>query len=180
MADSTPPVPSGKINGDAARALARDTAGKGLAFLKERWQDFREESPYFQAKVGLVAAWIVVSVLTIAIAPPPTVPFIIQQHKVNFGLSVKTAIEIQNQDGGDIVEAIVEVRGTLTEFDGKKIPGVWRTKPITIAEGLKTTLSTESLYDQKGLHPSYQLDVQTLTIYDGDDVVFSGHPTETP
>ena len=159
---------------------ARQVAGTGLAFLKERWTDFREESPYFQAKVGLVAAWLLISTLTIAIAPPATIPFIVEQQAIPFGASKKTILVILNQDGGDIPEGIVEVHGTLTEFDGKEIPGVWATKVVAIPEGVKTTLSTEKFFDKKGIPPGYNLHIDSVRILDGDETVFTGAPPVVP
>jgi hypothetical protein len=61
---------------------------------------------------------------------------------------------------------VVEVSGKGIEFDGKEVPGVWRTKPIALLEGLETKIVTEQLFDAKGANPPYTLDVKQLTIFD--------------
>ena len=160
----------------AAKDLALAKANQGKDALLDRWRAFREESPYFQAKVGLVAAWLVVAVLTILIAPPPPVDFIVEQKKIMFGLAEKTTLIIFNQAGGDIDSGVVVVRGTQTDFDGKTASGSWKTKNIAIPQGLKTTLSTESFYDAKGISPGYQLQIEHVTILDDGDEAWSGPP----
>jgi hypothetical protein len=158
----------------AVAALQRSTV-----FGQTRWQAFREESPYFQAKVGMVVAWLAISVTTVIVAPPSPIPFIVEQKALNFGLSTKTSLIILNQDGGDLSEAVVEVTGVATEFDGHESRGTWRTRPLPVPEGLKTTLSTESFFDDKGVNPGYQLHIDRVRILDEDREVFVG-PASRP
>jgi hypothetical protein len=154
--------------------VAKASLQRGSGFALSKWQAFREESPYFQAKVAMVGAWVLISVATIALAPPDAEPFIVEQKAINFGLSSKTTLIILNQDGGDIDEAVVEVSGATIDFDGKETRGVWKTKPTVLPESLKTTLSTESFFDANGLNPGYQLRVDTVRILDDGDVIFAG------
>jgi hypothetical protein len=156
--------------------IAKKGVAQGAELARTRWQAFREESPYFQAKVGLVAAWIAVSIATVVLAPPEPVPFIVEQKAISFGLATKTTLIIFNQDGGDLEEAVVEVSGVTIDFDGKQTRGRWTTKPIALPEGLKTTLATESLFDGTNHNPGYQLDIDTVRILDDGDVLFAGPP----
>lgn len=159
--------------------VVRTGVAKVGSAVSDRWRAFREESPYFQAKVGLVAGWIVVSIATVLVVPPATDPFVVEQLASNFGLSTKTSLIIFNADGGDMVNATVEISGTVTEFDGRKSPGTYRTRPIAIAEGLKTTLSTESFINTNGDHPGYQMHIDRVVIRDDDqDVVYDGPAVE--
>jgi hypothetical protein len=160
----------------AAKDLALRTANQGKQALLDRWQALREKSPYFQAKVGLVGAWLVVALLTILIAPPSPIEFIVEQKTISFGLAEKTNLVIFNQGGGDLDKAVVIVEGVQTDFDGKKASGSWRTKPIAVPQGLKTTLSTESFFDDKGANPGYQLQITDVVNDDDGDVVFRGPP----
>jgi hypothetical protein len=161
----------------AVKDMATTALTRSKDFTQSRWQAFREESPYFQAKVAMVAAWLAISVATVILAPPSPIPFIVEQKAINFGLSTKTTLIILNQDGGDLDAAVVEVSGVTTDFDGKASRGVWASKPIALPEGLKTTLSTESFFDQKGLNPGYQLRVDNVRILDDGDEVYVGPPT---
>lgn len=158
----------------AVKDLAKVGVQRGTEFTRTRWQAFREESPYFQAKVGLIAAWIVIAVATVMIAPPSPVPFIVEQKAINFGLSTKTTLIVFNQAAGDIDTGVVEIQGTTSEFDGKQTRGSWSTKPIAIPEGLKTTLSTETFFDARGGNPAYQLEIDHVRILDDGDVVYDG------
>jgi hypothetical protein len=154
--------------------VAKASLQSGSGFALSKWQVFREESPYFQAKVGMVAAWLFVSIATIAIAPPDAAPFVVEQKAINFGLSSKTTLIILNQDGGDLDEAIIEVTGATIDFDGKETRGTWKTKATVLPEGLKTTLATESFFDKSGLNPGYQLRIDSVRILDDGDPVFVG------
>lgn len=159
-----------------AKDAALEKANQGKDALLDRWRSFREESPYFQAKFGLVAAWLAIAVLTILIAPPAPIDFIVEQKMINFGLAEKTTLIIFNQAGGDIDTGVVVVKGTMTDFDGKKAAGSWKTKTIPIPQGLKTTLSTESFFDDKNINPGYQLQIDRVIILDDGDEAWSGPP----
>lgn len=156
-------------------------AGKAKELAGDRWAAFRRESPFFQARVGLIAGYVVVVILTILVAPPSAEPWKIEQKRIPFGLAFKTAIEITNVNNGDIEEAIVEVRGKGIEFDGREIPGTWRTKPLALIEGLPTKVLTEQLVDAKGVPPPYSLVVDTVVVYDDDnDVLVQRSPPPPP
>jgi hypothetical protein len=156
-------------------------ANKAKLFTRERWNAFRAESPYFQAKVGMVALYVVVVLLTVLIAPPSAEPWKIEQKRIPFGLAFKTAVEITNVSNGDIEDAVVEVNGKGIEFDGKEIPGTWRTKPLLLVEGLPTKIQTEQLFDARGLSPPYSLVVDVVTVFDDDkDVLIRASPPPPP
>jgi hypothetical protein len=160
----------------SAKDTALEKANQGREALLDRWRAFREESPYFQAKVGLVAAWLIIAVLTVLIAPPAPIDFVVEQKQLSFGLAERTTLIIFNQAGGDLDTAVVEVYGTQTDFDGRKAAGKWRTKTIAIPQGLKTTLSTESFFDDKGINPGYQLQIDRVIILDDGDEQWQGPP----
>jgi len=160
--------------------VAARAATKGKDALLARWQAFREESPYFQAKVGLVAAWAVVAILTVFIAPPSPIPFVIEQKSMSFGLSAKTTLTIFNQNAGNLEDATVEITGATIDFDDKELPGSWRTKKMVIPEGLKTTLSTESFFDKSGISPGHNLRIVNVRVLDDDDDELYNGPAATP
>lgn len=161
----------------AVKDALTSNANKAKLLTRERWRAFRAESPYFQAKVGMVALYVVVVLLTVILAPPSAAPWKIEQKRIPFGLAFKTAVEITNVSNGDLADAVVEVRGKGIEFDGREIPGTWRTKPLVILEGLPTKIQTEQLLDDKGLSPPYSLVVEVVTVYDDDkDVLIRANP----
>lgn len=138
------------------------------AWLEARWADFRAESLYFQARVGVLAAYAVVVVLTVLIAPPSKVPWRCVEDRITFGLSFKTIVEVTNVDNGELEDVLFEVKGTGVEYDGKRISGTWRTKPLTLEEGKKYTLLTEQLFDERGISPPFSLELQEVTVLEED------------
>ena len=168
----------------AVKDVLVERARQARVWAVDRWGAFRAESPYFQGKVGLVALYLVIVALTIVLVPPAGEPWAIRQERISFGLAFKTALEVSNNDSGDLEDVVLEVRGKGIEFDGKEIPGTWRTKPMLLIEGLPTKILTEQLFDAQGLSPPYSLVVDTVTVIDEDKdvlvVLRPAPPTATP
>ena len=80
----------------------QDAAKKAGLWAKGRWADFRQESPYFQGKVGLAAIYVVIVVLTIFLAPPRGDKWACTEERIPFGLAFKTALIISNLRNGDL------------------------------------------------------------------------------
>lgn len=137
-------------------------------WARERWGAFRKESPYFQARVWLVLGYVAIVLATIVLAPPEGEHWRAEAQRLGFGLSFKTVISLTNVDNGDIEGAIVEVRGKGIEFDGREVPGVWRSKPINLPEETEVRILTEHLFDEKGTNPPYALTVATVRVLDDD------------
>jgi hypothetical protein len=171
---------SAEVSTSTARRLQAGVA-EGVEtskrFAKDRLQDFLAETPYFQAKVALVAAYVVIVLLTILIAPPADESIIITQRRINFGLSFKAAVEVHNLDEGDLEGVIVEAFGRAVEFDGKEKRGAWRTKRMDIFEGDKRVVLTEQLFDNEGVPAAYSLIPERVRIIDDDgDLLFDMVP----
>lgn len=147
-------------------------------WARDRWGAFRKESPYFQARVWLIVGYLVIVVATVFLAPPEGVHWLAKAERLGFGLSFKTAIGVTNVDNGDLEGVVIEVRGEGVEFDGKKVPGVWRTKPINLPEEVEVKILTEHLFDAKGLSPPYALSVSTISVIDGKDVLMTIAPRQ--
>ncbi|HEY4220281.1 MAG TPA: hypothetical protein VGO62_03045, partial [Myxococcota bacterium] len=69
---------------------AKESLQNARDWALDRWADFRAESPYFQAKVGLGAGYVVIVLLTIMLAPPRGAYWTCTQEHLQFGLSSKT------------------------------------------------------------------------------------------
>jgi hypothetical protein len=168
------------IDKDQALLQAKETAARATRhtaeFVVDGWETFRSKSFYFQARAALVAAWVVVSLATVVLVPPTVAPFVVERRDVSFGLANRTEILIVNQDGGDL-DAVVEVTGQETDFDGKKRPpGTWATKPFPLDEGAQKTITTPELFGSDNKSPGYQLDVTEVRLLDDGDVVWRGAP----
>lgn len=147
-------------------------------WARDRWGAFRKESPYFQARVWLVVGYLVIVVATVFLAPPDGDHWLAKAERLGFGLSFKTVIGITNVDNGDLQGVVVEVRGEGVEFDGKKVPGVWRTKPVNLPEETEVRIQTEHLFDAKGASPPYSLSVSSVSVVDGDEVLVTIAPRQ--
>jgi hypothetical protein len=156
-------------------ALAAVTHGQRLT--RSGWQNFRARPLYFQYRVALVAAWLVVSGLTIAVAPPVPRDFVVERRDLSFGLANRTALLVINQNSGNLDDCVLEVTGVDVDFDGHSLgPGTWRTKPFKFHKGDRKTISTEEFFDDKNRNPGYQLEVTRARLLDDDDVLWSGTP----
>ena len=161
----------------AVKPSLQNALAKSRDWAVDRWGAFRAESPYFQAKVGMVAAYLLVVALTVLLAPPSSAPWDAKQQRIDFGAAFKTVLEITNADNGELEDVVIEVNGTGLEFDGRKVPGQWSTRPMTLIEGLPTKILTEQLYDKNGLNPPYSLVIETVTVRDDDnEVLVTLHP----
>ncbi|MCC7070594.1 MAG: hypothetical protein IT383_04685 [Deltaproteobacteria bacterium] len=147
-------------------------------WARDRWGAFRKESPYFQARVWLIVGYVAVVLATVWLAPPEGEHWRATADRLGFGLSFKTAIRVTNIDNGDLEGVVVEVRGEGVEFDGRKVPGVWRTKPLTLPEEVEVTVLTEQLFDAKGASPPYALSVTTVSVIDDGEVLAAIRPRQ--
>lgn len=147
-------------------------------WARDRWGAFRKESPYFQARLWLILAYLVIVVATVILAPPEGEHWQAKAVRLGFGLSFKTAIAVTNVDNGDLEGVVVEVRGEGVEFDGKKVPGMWRTKPVNLPEEVEVRILPEHLFDAKGVSPPYALSVSTISIIDGKKVLMTMSPRQ--
>jgi hypothetical protein len=164
-----------------AKEAARAAVARGRDLSREGWRSFRARSVYFQLRTGVVALWVAIAALTLAIAPPTPNDFVVERRDLSFGLANRTALVIVNQNSGDRDACVLEVQGVETDFDSRRLaPGRWRTRPFTLAEGEKKTLSTEELFDERGHNPSYQLEVTAARLLEDDDVLWSGTPARAP
>lgn len=139
--------------------------------LLARWRQFRTESPYFQAKVGLTALYIAVVVLTVIVAPPAVAPWVCREERIDFGLSFKTAIEITNVSNGELDDIVVEVHGKAVEYNGAKVPGQWSSKPVSLPEGERVRLLAERLTDAQGVVAPGALETERVVLkHKGDKI----------
>ncbi len=151
--------------------------GKIQAGARDRWQDLRDRSGFYQARVALLALYIVVVVLTVIIAPPRAADFELTWDKVPFGLAEVSFVEIANNDLGSKEDLQVEVRGTATEFDGRKTEGKWSGPLASLPEGERTRVKPQDLKDKRGYRAPNEIDIQYVVVRDKDgDIVLKGTP----
>lgn len=162
-------APEGNPSDLQLKAAAARTAAK--AFALRQMEEFKGRGPFFQAKAAVIAVYVVIVLLTLALAPPGTAAWSVAQTRLSFGLSFKTAVVVSNLDNGDLEDVVVVVTGKGIEFDGKERPGTWRTKTMTLPEGLPTKIVSEQLFDERGQNPPYALVVSRVSVLDGTDVL---------
>jgi hypothetical protein len=152
--------------------LWQQRVGLALQWSKQRWRDFREESPYFQAKVALVVGYLLIVVATIVVAPPEPIEWVVRSRNVDTGLGTRTALLVINQDAGDQRRVRLEVIGAAVNADGQRRAGVWRSEPFDLAEGEQLQLQPEDVFDSDHRPPGARevlaLDQFRILQLDGD------------
>jgi hypothetical protein len=173
---------SGHRAADRARAVAQAAIAAGRDHSRAGWASFQAQSIYTRLRIAVVVAWVIVSALTLALAPPRAPDFVIERRDLAFGLAHRTALHVLNEDAGDHDSCVLEVTGREIDAEDRAgPPGRWRSRPFALAQGRKKLLSTEELFDEQGRNPHYQLDVSGVRLLDDDDdVLWSGMPAAAP
>lgn len=157
-AKSSALVERGKVLAAQARARAR-----------EAWIDFRRNSVYFQIKAGLVAAYVVIVLMTLVLAPPAPASFALTVGSLPWGVGKRTYVDLDNLDLGTLTDVVVEVQGRVIEFDGKESRGPWRMKLSRLKEGDTVRLWPEKLMTDQNRPAGDNLDVSRVRVYSADD-----------
>lgn len=146
------------------------------AAVVARWEDLRERSVFYQARLAIIVLYALVVLLTVIIAPPRVDDVEFKWGKVAFGASYKSYIEITNNDLGNIRDVVVEISGSGLEFDGKRKNQVWATTVRTLSEGKTTRLEHTAFKDAKERkYPApADIDVTYVTLKDADGDVIAG------
>lgn len=148
---------------------AKALAERGRVIAREAWIDFRRNSLYFQAKAGLVVAYIGIVLATLILAPPSPPTFGAVTGSVPWGVGKRTFIDLDNYDVGNLKDVIVEVHGTVIEFDGKESRGPWRMRLARLSEGDTVRVWPEKLLSDNNRPAGDNLDVSRVRIYPADD-----------
>jgi hypothetical protein len=136
---------------------------------EHRWHEFRENTIYFQIKAGLVIAYVAVAIFSIIIAIPSEAEYRVYVGGLTWGTGVRTYLDVHNDKLGTLNEVVLEVRGTVTEFDGKKRTGPWRKKVRRIGEGDVERVWPEDLLDAEHKPAGSNLAITRVIVYSADD-----------
>jgi hypothetical protein len=178
--EASPLAETPLIPPDPETSEVKRRAIQAKAFAKGQLDEIKGRGPFFQAKLGVITGYVLVVLLTLALAPPGKPDWEVRQTRLSFGLSFKTALELTNADNGDLEDVIVFVSGKGIEFDGRQTPGTWRTKPMALPEGLATRIVAEQLFDDKGQHPPYSIVITSVKVLDGTDTLLDAPVPPAP
>jgi hypothetical protein len=154
---SQTPRPDAAPAAQRVKDLARDVA-TDLA------QGYRRSSRYFRMRVGVVAGWSVLSLVTLFASCPPSGP------SNSLGAVVRVLPRAESLVGTQILVAN-ESSGTWTDV-AFTLDGQWRFEKKTVRAGDKVVLSIEK-FRRDGAAPPADLKPQTIRI-DAEQ----GHATE--
>lgn len=143
-------------------------AAAARAWAQEKWSEFRAQSRFFQAKAAMVAAYVLVVVATVVLAPPAQAPWEVKVGRIPFGIAFKSFIEIKNLNAGSLDDLTMEVDGHFTDFDGTKKSGTWKKRIAALDEGTKIQLWPEDFRDLAGRSPANTLDVREFRLLEPD------------
>ncbi|MFZ9889079.1 MAG: hypothetical protein ACO3JL_16400, partial [Myxococcota bacterium] len=164
-----PPTLKQTPSGSQLRMRLGELADKGKGATQEMWVDFRRNTVYLQLKVGLVAAYVVVVLLTVLLAPPSPTTFRANTGSLAWGVGKRTYLELENHDEGDIENAVVEVHGTVVSFDGTQKQGPWTVALPQLDEGEKIRFWPEQMRAADATPAGNNLQIDRIRILDADD-----------
>lgn len=121
--------------------------------------DFKRQSKYFQWRAGVVAGYVLLVVLTFAVAPPPgesnPIDVQVEAASIPWGVSNKTIIELVNQSGDDYDGLMVVVEGAnVNDEDGAQTPGTWSYSRTKLREGETLQLEAKHFINDAGEGPT--------------------------
>lgn len=158
---------------DQARALAET----GAAWTRERVADLRDAGGYVQAKVALVALYVVLVAVTAIMARPEPVLATAQRGSIPFGLVNRHFVRVTNVELGDLEMVWLEASGYEIDFDSQRRASKWRHTRQTFNEGETIELWPEDFSDRDNSHPGNGMVIEHIDIIVGGDRLVS-LPTE--
>lgn len=156
--------------------LVKDRVHSSGEWVQDRWGEFRARSGFYQARVAVVLAYLVIVVATVLFAPPSPPTYDVKVGEVPWGFSQRTYIDVTNLSLGDVEDAVVEVHGVVVEFDGKESRGPWKQAVKRLEEGQQVRVWPEGLFDAKKRPAGNNLKVSRVILRAGDDVLFDHVP----
>jgi len=123
------------------------------------FDDFKRQTKYFKARVGVIAGYVLLVALTLIIAPPAgesnPLDVRIEATSIPWGVGNKTIIELVNESGSDYEGLTVVVDGMDVNDDTKKrTPGSWSYSRRRLREGEQLQLEAKHFTDEQGLGPN--------------------------
>ncbi len=152
----------------SALRVGEDASLRAASWAGEQVDELKGRGPFFQAKLALAVGYGVIALLTLLLVAPAHADWQVNQQRISFGMTFRTAVVVKNNDGGDLNAARVEVRGHGIEFDGKEVPGVWRSKKLDLPEGGQAKLVSEQLFDKDNRSPPYAFVATEVVVFDDD------------
>jgi hypothetical protein len=151
---------------------AKDKLADATAWLQDQWLEFRERSGFFQARVAIVVAYVVVVIATLTIFPVPAPSLDVKVTQVQFGLSERTKVVVKNLDLGKIRKADIVIYGQGTQIDGSQKADRWKTrKDVFLPENEPLALESRDLRSDSGRSAPASFTVDKLEVYDDGDLV---------
>lgn len=167
--DSRPDVPKSAAEASALGSKVQVLVARARVLAREAWTDFRRNSVYFQIKAGLVAAYVVVVLATLVLAPPAPPAFKLAVGHVPWGVGQRTYLDFDNLELGGLKDVVIEVHGRVIEFDGKESRGPWRMTLPRLSEGDTVRIWPEKLLSDQHRPAGDNLEIARVRVYPKDD-----------
>ena len=155
--------------GDVKERLM-DTADEVRQALSRFVEDFKERTPFFKARLAVVAGYVVLVVLSLVLLPPAgeynPLGAKVKVSSISFGSREKTFVELSNESDDRWEDATITIAGTCIR-NGTPIRGVWTTSQ-RFRPGETRQLLPEKFKDAKGFRPELDVKVEKVTIQVGD------------
>lgn len=151
---------------------ARDKLADALEWLQDKWLEFRERSGFFQARVGIIAVYVVIVIATLTIFPVPAPSLEVKVQQVQFGLSERTKVVVKNLDLGRLRKADIVIYGHGAQIDGSTKAGKWKTrKDVLLPENEPLPLEGRDFRSESGRSAPASFTVDKLELYEDGDLI---------
>jgi hypothetical protein len=137
--------------------------------------EFKRQTTYFKARVGVVAGFIVLVGLTLVIAPAPSIANPLSAKVVvtaiPWGESLKTIIEVTNESGDEYKPLVVIVEGSQTDIKtGQQRSGRWKYTKNRLREGDTAQIEAKHLTDENNEGPELGFTPSVIEVRSADGV----------
>lgn len=158
------------VDFNKVKAKLADLAHEGKEATLNFLDDFRRQTPYFKARVGVIAGFVFLVLMTLIIAPAPATPNPCDVRVVATDLSWKMVIEVSNESGSDFEALKVVVHGVQTTPDGSTKSGTWETEARRLGEDKKLLIEAKHLHSSTGERPHIDFKPRRVDVYCEDGV----------
>lgn len=158
------------IDFEKIKSTAADWTQRGKEAALNFLDDFKRQTPYFKARVGVVSGFAFLILFTFIIAPAPGVPDPCKVKVVATDLAWKMVVEVINESGSDHEQLQVVVHGTQESSEGVVQSGTWRTKKRRLSEDKRLLLDAKHLKDKKGDPPNLDFRPSSVEVHCEDGV----------
>jgi hypothetical protein len=147
----------------------QELAERAKEWAQLTWAEFRRNSVFYQLRVGLVVGYVGIVLATLLLAPPSPPTYKLLAGSVPWGVGQRTYLDVDNLELGTLKKIVIEVHGSVMEFDGKVKNGPWKVSVSRLSEGDTRRVWPEQLIGPDQKPAGNNLRITRVVIYEEGD-----------